>query len=75
MLDDVELRYPSARYVMVDDKIHILAAIKAQWRDRVTTVFVRQGHYAHDAKLVAANPPADVTIDRIADLAEVKITL
>jgi FMN phosphatase YigB (HAD superfamily) len=69
MLDDVELRYPSARYVMVDDKIHILAAMKSQWGDRLTTVFVRQGHYAHDAELLAANPPADVTIERIADLA------
>ena len=75
MLDDVELRYPSPRYVMVDDKIHILAAMKAQWGDRLTTVFVRQGHYAHDAALVAANPPADITIERIADLAESKITL
>jgi FMN phosphatase YigB (HAD superfamily) len=71
MLDDVERRYPSARYVMVDDKIHILAAMKAQWRDRLTTVFVRQGHYAHDAALVAANPPADVTVERIADVADV----
>ena len=70
MLDDVELRYPSARYVMVDDKIHILAAMKRYWGDRLTTVFVRQGHYAHDAALVAANPPADVTVDRIADVTE-----
>jgi FMN phosphatase YigB (HAD superfamily) len=75
MLDDVELRYPSPRYVMVDDKIHILAAMKAQWRDRLTTVFVRQGHYAHDPALLAANPPADITIERIGDLAESKITL
>jgi FMN phosphatase YigB (HAD superfamily) len=68
MLDDVELRHPARRYVMVDDKLRILAAMKAVWGDRLTTVFVRQGHYAHDASLVARYPPADVTIDRIADL-------
>jgi len=71
MLDDVERRYPAARYVMIDDKIRILAAMKAQWRDRLTTVFVRQGHYALDAALVAANPPADITVERIADLTAV----
>jgi FMN phosphatase YigB (HAD superfamily) len=68
MLDDVELRYPARRYVMVDDKLRILAAMKATWGDRLTTVFVRQGHYAHDPSLVAAYPPADVTIERIGDL-------
>jgi hypothetical protein len=54
--------------VMVDDKIYLLAAIKAIWKERVTTVFVRQGHYALDEKLVAASPPADVTIEAIGDL-------
>ena len=49
MLADVEQRYPARRYVMVDDKVRILAAMKAVWRERLTTVFVRQGHYAHDA--------------------------
>jgi FMN phosphatase YigB (HAD superfamily) len=68
MLDDVERRYPARRYVMVDDKIHILAAMKAAWGDRLTTVFVRQGHYAHDEALVAAHPNADVTIRDVADL-------
>jgi FMN phosphatase YigB (HAD superfamily) len=71
MLDDVMRRYPSKRYVMVDDKIHILAAMKAQWRERLTTVFVRQGHYAHDEALVAATPPADVAVERIADVIDV----
>jgi len=74
MLDDVERRYPSPRYVMVDDKIHILAAMKAQWRERLTTVFVRQGHYAHDAALVAASPPADITVERIADVMDVSLS-
>ena len=68
MLEDIERRYPARRYVMIDDKIHLLAAIKAIWKERVTTVFVRQGHYALDATLVAASPPADVTIDAIGDL-------
>ena len=75
MLDDVERRYPASRYVMIDDKIHILAAMKAQWRDRLRTVFVRQGHYAHDPALLAANPPADVTIERIADVAGIANTI
>ena len=69
MLDDVERRFPADRYVMVDDKIRILTAIKNVWGDRVTTVFVRQGHYAADSDLCAQYPNADVAIDRIADLA------
>jgi FMN phosphatase YigB (HAD superfamily) len=68
MLDDVERRYPARRYVMVDDKIRILSAMKAVWGERLTTVFVRQGHYAADPSQVAPYPPADVTIDRIGDL-------
>ena len=63
MLDDVERRYPARRYVMVDDKVRILAAMKAIWGDRLTTVFVRQGHYAHDPAHLAGYPAADVTID------------
>src|SRR5438093_1446856 len=65
MLDDVERRYPARRYVIVDDKARVLAAIKAIWRERLTTVFVRQGHYAADAQLVASYPPADISVDRI----------
>ncbi len=68
MLDDVERRYPADRYVMVDDKVRILTAMKKIWGDRLTTVFVRQGHYAADLELCAKYPPADVTIDRIADV-------
>jgi hypothetical protein len=70
MLDDIERRYPARRYVVLEDKIYILAAIKAVWQHRVTTVFVRQGHYAVDAELVAASPPADVTVDAIGDVVE-----
>jgi hypothetical protein len=65
-LDDVEHRHPAAHYVMIDDKIRILTAMKAIWKERLTTVFVRQGHYAA-APDVASYPPADVTIDRIGD--------
>jgi FMN phosphatase YigB (HAD superfamily) len=68
MLDDVERRYPAERYVMMDDKIRILSAMKTVWGDRLTTVFVRQGHYAADRSQVDSYPPADVTIDRIGDL-------
>ena len=73
MLDDVERRFPAERYVMVDDKLRILAAMKQVWRDRLTTVFVRQGHYAHDPELnsIARATPADITIERIADLGSV----
>ena len=67
-LEDVERRYPARRYVLVDDKPRILAAIKKLWGSRVTTVFPRQGHYALDPEAVAAYPAADVTIDRIVDL-------
>ena len=68
MLDDVERRYPADRYVIVDDKVRILSAVKHVWRERVTTVFVRQGHYAHDPSLLAVYDAPDVTIERIADL-------
>jgi FMN phosphatase YigB (HAD superfamily) len=67
-LDDVERRYPAEHYVLVDDKLRILNAAKQVWRERVTTVLPRQGQYAHDAKVISALPPADVTIERIGDL-------
>jgi len=73
MLDDVERRYPARRYVMVDDKIRILAAIKAIWRQRVTTLFVRQGSYAADRAEVARYPPADAAIDRIGEIVDVAL--
>jgi FMN phosphatase YigB (HAD superfamily) len=67
-LEDVERRYPAGHYVLVDDKLRILTAVKQSWGKRVTTVFARQGSYAHDAKVMAAFPPADATIEHIADL-------
>jgi hypothetical protein len=67
-LDDLEQRYPAEHYVLVDDKLRILAAVKKFWGSRVTTVFVRQGHYAADPKVLASYPPADISIGRIGDL-------
>jgi len=67
-LDDVERRYPAEHYVLVDDKLRILTAVKQFWGERVTTIFARQGSFAHDPKVVGAFPPADVTIERIGDL-------
>jgi hypothetical protein len=67
-LDDVERRFPAEHYVLIDDKIRILTAVKKIWGNKVTTVFPRQGHYALDPKIVSAYPSADITIDRIGDL-------
>ena len=68
-LDDVERRYPADRYVLVDDKLRILHAVKQVWGERVTTVFPRQGHYALDPEQIARYPAADVTLEAIGDLA------
>ena len=67
-LDDVARRFPARHYVLVEDKLRILAAVKQAWGARVSTVFVRQGQYAQDPQVLAAYPPADLTVDRIADL-------
>ena len=67
-LEDVARRYPADQYVLIDDKLRILSAIKEVWGEHVTTVFVRQGHYAHDEKAISSYRPADHTIERIADL-------
>jgi FMN phosphatase YigB (HAD superfamily) len=72
-LDDVAQRFPAEHYVLVDDKLRILAAVKQAWGPRVTTVFVRQGHYAHDPDTLASYPPADLSFDRIGDLLEYDI--
>jgi hypothetical protein len=68
MLDAVVERYPASHYVMVDDKLRILAAMKDVLGSRLTTVFPRQGHYALDPKNVATYPPADLTVERIGEL-------
>jgi haloacid dehalogenase-like hydrolase len=69
-LDDVERRYPARHYVLVDDKVRILDAVKRAWGERVTTVFPRQGHYAHDPTTMSLYPPPDVTVERVGDLLE-----
>src|SRR5437899_6642631 len=58
-LDDVERRYPAEHYVLVDDKLRILTAVKQVWGVRVTTIAPRQRHYAHDPTALAPSPPAD----------------
>lgn len=68
MLDAVAARYPARRYVMIDDKLRILAAMKKVWKDRLMTIFPRQGHYALDPRNIAAYPPADISIEHIGDL-------
>jgi hypothetical protein len=67
-LRDVERRYPSEKYVLVDDKLRILTAVKKIWGEKVTTVFPRQGHYAFDEKEIAKYPPADLTVENVGDL-------
>jgi FMN phosphatase YigB (HAD superfamily) len=67
-LADVAARFPAEHYLVVDDKLRILAAIKKVWGERVTTIFPRQGHYALDATILASEPPADITVDRIGDI-------
>ena len=72
-LKDVERRYPAHHYVLIDDKLRILTAVKKIWRTRVTTVFVRQGHYALDPQILAKYPPADVDIQRIGDIIDFEL--
>ncbi len=67
-LDDVAERHPADHYVFVDDKLRLLDAVKKVWRDKVTTVFPRQGHYAHDPEVLKKYPKADLTVERIGDL-------
>jgi len=70
MLSAVERRYPALHYVMIDDKLRILTAMKQIWGPRLTTIFPRQGHYALDPRELAAWPPADITLSHIGELAE-----
>ena len=67
-LADIEQRYPARHYVLIDDKLRILSAVKKVWRAKVTTVFPRQGHYAKDPQAVASYQAADLSVERIGDL-------
>ena len=69
-LDDVERRYPAEHYVIVDDRLRILDAIKHRWYSRATTVFLRQGHYATDVDSLKAYSPADLALDHIGELVD-----
>jgi FMN phosphatase YigB (HAD superfamily) len=71
MLDDVQKRYPAKHYVMVDDKPFLLAKMKQKMASMLTTVFVRQGHYAEESAGKLIEPFPDVVIDRIGDLQDV----
>jgi hypothetical protein len=71
-IDDIEQRYPADHYVVVDDKLRLLTAFKKVWGARVTTIFPRQGHYAHDPAMLSY-PPADVSIERIGELADCEL--
>jgi FMN phosphatase YigB (HAD superfamily) len=73
-LEDVERRFPADHYVLIDDKLRILTAVKKIWGARVTTVFPRQGHYAYDPQALAAYPPADISVERIGDLLNYALT-
>jgi FMN phosphatase YigB (HAD superfamily) len=75
MLDDVEQRYPARHYVMVDDKLRILAEMKKIWGNRLTTIFPRQGHYALDPHNVATYPAADLTVEHIGDLVDCDLSV
>jgi FMN phosphatase YigB (HAD superfamily) len=73
-LDAVERAYPARHYVVIDDKASVLGAIKTVWGKRVTTVFVRQGHYANNPKALASGPSPDRTLERIAELRNVEFS-
>jgi len=68
VLDHVQRRFPASHYVMVDDKPNLLAAMKGVLGAKLTTIFVRQGHYAHDAGSNPHASPPDRVIERIGDL-------
>jgi FMN phosphatase YigB (HAD superfamily) len=74
MLDAVARRHPAKHYVMVDDKLRLLDAMKKVWGASLTTVFVRQGHYALDLASLSAYPAADITLERIGDLASLPVS-
>jgi FMN phosphatase YigB (HAD superfamily) len=75
MLEAVARRYPAAHYLLIDDKLRILDAVKQIWSSRVTTIFPKQGHYAHDPTILERYPAADLAVDRIGDLLTIHMPL
>lgn len=75
MLDDVERKYPADHYVMVDDKLRVLAAMRRTWGTRLTTIWPVQGHYAHDPNVTREYPIADIRLERIGDLVNMSLDL
>jgi FMN phosphatase YigB (HAD superfamily) len=74
VLDHMRLRYPANHYVMVDDKPNLLSAMKSTLKGTLTTVFVRQGHYALAPDAATAEPVPDLTIEHIGDLMNLKLS-
>ena len=72
-LPSMQARFPAAHYAMVDDKPQLLAAMKRVMGENLTTVFVRQGHYAAESATVAIDPPPDRVIERIGDLCDLDL--
>ena len=67
-LEAIAQAFPARHYILVDDKLKLLNAVKGIWGNRVTTIFVKQGHYANDPNVLASEPVADVSVDRVAEL-------
>jgi hypothetical protein len=72
-LADVEKFYPADHYVLIDDKLRVLTAVKKVWGERVTTVFPKQGQYAFDSRILAENPPPDIELAKIGDFASLDL--
>lgn len=72
MLDDVARRFPAGHYAMLDDKLRVLDGMKRRWHDRLTTVFVRQGHYANDPAARREYPPAQIELGGIGELCDMR---
>jgi len=74
VLDHMQQRYPAKHYVMIDDKPNLLAAMKTILKEKVTTVFVRQGHYALAPESNSTRPAPDEVIERISDLTRYRLS-
>jgi hypothetical protein len=63
-IEDVRQRYPAEHYLLIDDKLRILARLKGILGDLVTTLHVAQGHYASSERGIY--PAADLEVPSIA---------